>query len=254
MYYCIITYTILLQTIGNETAVVVALLLVLDSTKVVRHWTGMAFEERLQQTRREKKWSEAFQDRIDSHVQEREDRKQKSIGKLTQSIRAGMLGRKFVAKCRARVNENVKAKRNTIPVKKTLENLKPPSRLNEWEYHMNSSSICDICFKQAITDIKFCKYCDSVCHIHCVDAPEHAPGECGFDSDESGEYFTCSECIDTERTDAERFEAVRDRLREERFFQFYRNLIGKTILSFWIKRKYVKKRQSAIKIQTFYRK
>ena len=111
--------------------------------------------------RRDRKWSEEYEERINANHERSRQEKERHVAMFTGTVAGAILARRFASKLRKRLQAKVAASKMIIPTKKTLENMKQPDLMMNYANHWNFCSTCDLCEQPAVTDIKFCKYCDN---------------------------------------------------------------------------------------------
>lgn len=139
----------------------------------------------------------------------------------------------------------------------------------EWRKHWGSSYHCSICEQNAVTDIRFCKFCNRVAHRLCVmetmkkrkkqillPKAETADGDDDSDNKESlgVDRFVCTTCEESRKVDQVYYDKCKEKHRLEKIQDFYRDMIARKMLAFWRQKCYRRKKRVFIRIQAFVRR
>jgi len=132
--------------------------------------------------------------------------------------------------------------------RKTLENLKPPSKPMEWDNgrFRERSRVCEECFEPALTGIVACRGCNLVFHKNCLSEEDAEEFDfCGA--------FLCLMCQKVESDEENLYQTEKARLIQERRERLCAKLIVRRARCFLQRKRYRKSRLSTVIIQSVLR-
>lgn len=206
-----------------------------------------------------KKWGAAYDEKLKA-VHEKLDQERMIVDKgIFGAAKGANSVKKFAVSLRAKLQAKLDSARDAEM------HLRADIPTIEWRKHWGSSYHCTICEQNAVTDIRFCKYCNRVAHRLCVmetmkkKRKQIVLPKSNEDEPDAKEFvdvdrFVCTTCEESRKVDQVYFDKCKEKHRLEKIKDFYRNLIARKMLAFWRQRCYRRKKRVFIRIQAFVRR